>query len=173
MRPFRVGDLDRFHAIMASDEVRAPLRLPEGFGREDAWRSLTSHAGLWELRGLGQWAIDERVSGRFVGRAGLYWRVEPDWPGVEVGWMLDPAVWRHGYATEAGARAVRYGFEDVGEDVLYSVILPGNTRSEAVAGRLGFTPFDERTLSFFPAEPHVVWRLDRSTWETVRSSLGP
>jgi RimJ/RimL family protein N-acetyltransferase len=172
MRPLRAGDLDRFHAIMARDEVRYSLRLPDGFSREEAWRSMTSHAGLWELRGVGQWALDERGSGRFVGRAGLYWRVEPDWPGVEVGWMLDPAAWGQGYATEAGARAVRYGFDEVGEDALYSVILPGNTRSEAVARRLGFIPFDERVLSFFPTEPHVVWRLDRSTWEAVRMSAG-
>jgi RimJ/RimL family protein N-acetyltransferase len=164
LRPFGVADLDPMLAVMTADGVRSSLHVPDGFDRTDAWRTISMFAGLWALRGLGQWVLEERGSGRFVGRAGLHWRVEPEWPGVEVGWMLDPGAWGRGYATEAGARAVRYGFEEVGEDTLYSVILPGNTRSEAVARRLGFTPWDERVLPFFPTAPHRVWRLDRTTW---------
>lgn len=162
LRPFRADDLDPFHAIMTTDEVRASLYVPADFDRSAAWGSLTSFAGLWELRGVGQWALEERATGRFVGRAGLYWRAEPEWPGVEVGWMLDPDVWGRGYATEAGARAVRYGFEEVGEETLYSVILPENARSGAVARRLGFTPWEERLLPHFPSSAHMVWRQGRN-----------
>jgi ribosomal-protein-alanine N-acetyltransferase len=165
LRPFRADDLDPLHAIMTTDEVRASLHVPDDFSRAAAWGSLISFAGLWEVRGVGQWALEERDSGRFVGRAGLYWRVEPEWPGVEVGWLLDPAVWGEGYATEAGDRAVRYGFDEVGEDTLYSVILPENTRSQAVARRLGFSPWEERLLPHFPSAAHMVWRLTREAPE--------
>jgi RimJ/RimL family protein N-acetyltransferase len=79
--------------------------------------------------------------------------------------MLDPAPWDSGYAVEAGSRAVRYGFEELGEEVLFSLILPENTRSQAVARRLGYEPGIERTMSFYPDSPHVLWRLDRSRWE--------
>jgi RimJ/RimL family protein N-acetyltransferase len=164
MRPFRSEDLDPLLAIMTTDEVRAAFHLSDAFSRSDVWSTLTSHVGLWELKAVGQWALEERGSGRFVGRAGLYWRAEPEWPGVEVGWMLDPAVWGRGYATEAGGRAVRHGFEEVGEVALFSVILPGNTRSEAVALRLGFTPGEERVLPHFPSAAHRIWRLDRTAW---------
>jgi RimJ/RimL family protein N-acetyltransferase len=166
MRPFHADDLDPFFAAMTTPQVRASLHVPDGYSRDDAWGTLLRFAGLWELKGLGQWALEERASGRFVGRAGLYWRPDDDWPGVEVGWMLDPAVWGTGYATEAGARAVRYGFEELGEDVLFSLILPENTRSQAVARRLGHEPGIERTLSYYPASPHGVWRLDRARWES-------
>jgi len=165
LRPLRADDLEPFFAIMSTGPVRAALHVRDGYSRGDAWGTLTSLAGLWELRGLGQWAIEERATGRFVGRAGLYWRVEPEWPGVEVGWMLDPDVWGLGYATEAASRAVRYGFDEVGVDALFSVILPENTRSQAVARRLGFEPFDERVLPWFPSQPHVIWCLERATWE--------
>jgi [ribosomal protein S5]-alanine N-acetyltransferase len=171
MRPFRAEDLDPLFAIMSTEEVRASLHLPDDLTRAAAWGALTSFAGLWELRGVGQWALEERSSGRFVGRAGLYWRTELEWPGVEVGWMLDPSTWGQGYATEAGDRSVRYGFEEVGEDTLFSVILPENVRSEAVARRLGFAPWEERVLSHFPSAAHMVWRLGRSTWE-ARISAG-
>ncbi len=54
LRPFRAGDLDPIHAIMTTDEVRTSLHLPDDFSRANAWGTLTSFAGLWELRGLGQ-----------------------------------------------------------------------------------------------------------------------
>ena len=167
LRPFAASDLDRLHAVMTTPEVRRSLHVPDDFSRGNAWGTLTSFAGLWALKGLGQWALEERESGRFVGRAGLYWRPEDDWPGVEVGWMLDPEVWGRGYATEAGARAVRFGFEELGESTLHSVILAENTRSGDVARRLGFAPWQERTLSHFPTVPHMVWRLGRADWEAA------
>ena len=164
MRPFRPDDLDPLFAVMTTDQVRAAFHVPDAYSRADAWAVLTSFTGLWELKGVGQWALEERGSGRFVGRAGLYWRTEPEWPGVEVGWLLDPTVWGRGYATEAGARAVEFGFHDVGERTLYSVILPENARSEAVARRLGFAPGEERVLPHFPSAAHRIWRLDRTGW---------
>jgi len=172
LRPFRPEDLDALFAVMTTDQVRAALHVPDDFTRRDAWGTMTSLAGLWMLRRVGQWALEERGSGRFVGRAGLFWRAEPEWPGVEVGWMLHPDVWGSGYATEAGARAVRYGFEEAGEDTLYSVILPENTRSEAVARRLGFAPFDQRVLPHFPSAAHVIWRLERATWAAAVPTAG-
>jgi RimJ/RimL family protein N-acetyltransferase len=165
LRPFRSEDVEALHAVMTTPEVRASLHLPPDFSVGDTWRTLISFAGLWDLKGLGQWALEERTTGRFVGRAGLYWRPEDDWPGVEVGWMLDPARWGTGFATEAGARAVRYGFEVLGEHTLFSVILPENTRSAAVARRLGYRPGGMRRLSNFPELAHMVWRLDRSDWD--------
>jgi RimJ/RimL family protein N-acetyltransferase len=165
LRPFRAEDVDPLFALMSTDEVRASFHLSDDFNRGAAWGAMATLAGLWALRGVGQWALEERSGGRFVGRAGLYWRPEPEWPGVEVGWMLHPSVWGQGYATEAGARSVRYGFDVVGEDTLYSVILPENVRSQAVARRLGFTPWEERVLPHFPSAAHMVWRLDRRTWE--------
>ena len=171
LRPFAGDDLDDLTALMTHPAVRAALHLPEETGRPQAWQSLVSLAGLWEIAGLGQWALEERDSGRFVGRAGLHLRAEPDWPGVEVGWALHPSAWGRGYATEAGAAAVRFGFEEAGAGTLWSVILPENRASQAVAARLGFTCTGARTLSHFPAAPHGLWRLDREAWEAAPGTL--
>jgi RimJ/RimL family protein N-acetyltransferase len=62
---------------------------------------------------------------------------------------------------------VRYGIEELGEDTLFSCILPTNTRSQAVARRLGYRPGEERTMSYFPSQPHVLWWLDRPGWAAV------
>lgn len=165
LRSFKTDDLEPFFVAMTSQPVRASLHVADDYSMDAAWGSMLQYAGMWELKGLGQWALEERSTGRIIGRAGLYWRPDEDWPGVEVGWMLDPAAWGCGYAFEAGARAVRYGFEALGEEVLFSLILRENTRSQAVARRLGYEPGLERTMSFYPTSPHVLWALDRSTWE--------
>ncbi|HWD52174.1 MAG TPA: GNAT family N-acetyltransferase, partial [Acidimicrobiales bacterium] len=106
LRPFAESDLDAFTEIFLSPEVHAALHLPESFSRENAWAGMVSWLGQWELRGTGQWAVEERATGTLVGRAGLHRPERPDWPGIEVGWVLDPRQWGHGYATEAGAGAV-------------------------------------------------------------------
>lgn len=70
-----------------------------------------------------------------IGIAGL----QPlDIPGeVELGWWVWKEYWGMGYATEAGAALVRYGFEALGLERLVAVIEPGNSASIRVAEKLG------------------------------------
>jgi [ribosomal protein S5]-alanine N-acetyltransferase len=161
LRPFREEDLDDYTAMMTSAPVRASLYIPDTFGRDDAWQQIALWRGQWELRGTGQWALDEKATGAFVGRAGSHWPERAGWPGIEIGWTLHPDHWGKGYATEAGAAAVEYVFAHHQVDEIYSVILPENAASGAVARRLGFEPWEERTLSHFPAKPHMIWRRRR------------
>ena len=79
-----------------------------------------------------------------MGRAGLHRPEQDDWPGVEVGWTLRPDCWGRGYATEAGAASLAYAFGVLGLSEVFSVILPENARSQAVARRLGLTLVEER-----------------------------
>ena len=78
-----------------------------------------------------------------------------------MGWVLHPSRWGKGYATEAGRRSIAYAFEELDAEQVFSVILPDNERSAAVARRLGFRLVEERILSTFPDSPHGIWRLDR------------
>ncbi|MGH8886073.1 MAG: GNAT family N-acetyltransferase [Egibacteraceae bacterium] len=136
MRPFRESDLPAYTAVLQAEEVRASLHLPADVGRERAWTEIALWLGQWELRGTGQWAVEEKGSGAFVGRAGLHYPERCDWPGIEVGWTLHPSHWGKGYATEAGARAIAYAFGELGAEKLFSMILPENRRSIALARRL-------------------------------------
>ena len=164
MRPFRESDLDVYTAVLQTPQVRAALHLPDDVGREQAWASMAAWLGQWELRGTGQWALEARATGSFVGRAGSHWPERADWPGIEIGWALHPDHWRKGYATEAGAAAIAHTFAHHDVDAVFSVILPDNAASQAVAKRLGFTLHDERVLSTFPEMPHGIWRLTRSDY---------
>lgn len=164
LRPFVEADLDEYTAVLRSAPVRASLDLPADFGRDDAWQTMAVYLGQWELRGTGQWAVEETASGRFVGRCGLHNPERVGWPGTEVGWTFDPEVWGRGYATESARAAVRYAFEVVGVGEVVSTILPDNLRSAGVARRLGMTIADTRVLPHLPTMTFDIWTLPRATW---------
>jgi RimJ/RimL family protein N-acetyltransferase len=162
LRPFREDDLDAYTAMMQTPDVRHWLLVPEGFGREQAWEQMTKWLGQWALRGTGNWALEEKATGAFVGRAGSHRPERADWPGTEIGWTLHPDHWRKGYATEAGAASRDWVFANHNVDEIYSCIRLDNTASQNVARRLGLTEWEERTFKAFPDVPHMIWRLPRA-----------
>jgi RimJ/RimL family protein N-acetyltransferase len=170
MRPFREDDLDAYTETLQTPEVRHRLHLPEGVGRPDAWQSMAGMLGQWELRNTGNWALEEKRSGLFVGRAGCFHPERPDWPGIEVGWTLHPRHWGKGYATEAGRASVEWVFANHRVDAVYSCILPDNTASQAVAERLGFSFWEMRTFAHLPDLPHGIWKLPRDRWRQATRS---
>ncbi|WP_242361064.1 GNAT family N-acetyltransferase [Anaeromyxobacter sp. SG17] len=133
LRPFREGDLDA-HAAMNADPT-VMRYIGEVQDRAAAFRTLCAFMGHWYLRGYGPWAVEERATGAFVGRAGLT-RFEP-WTDVEVGYALVPSAWGKGYASEVAARSLRYAHEVVGARGVTSHILAGNAAAVRVAERLG------------------------------------
>jgi RimJ/RimL family protein N-acetyltransferase len=101
--------------------------------------------GHWELRGYGPWALEEKGTGAFVGRSGLY---NPEgWHGLEAGWILAPEHWGKGFATEAGRATIDWAFGTLGADHVISLIHPDNTPSIRVAERIGET--HEDTVQLF------------------------
>jgi RimJ/RimL family protein N-acetyltransferase len=156
LRGFKDGDLDPYAAMHADAEVMRHIGTGETIGRAEAWRSMAMHAGHWLLRGFGQWAVVERATGELVGRAGLY---EPEgWPGLEVGWMLGRAHWGRGFATEAGAAAITFAFDELALEKVISLIRPANSPSIRVAERLGERY--ERTEQLYGREV-LVYSLER------------
>lgn len=104
---------------------------------DEAWRSLASLIGHWVMRGYGFWGLQEKASGAYVGRCGLWNPL--GWPEPEIGWSLMRNGTGKGYATEAGLAARNYAYDVLGWTTAISLIDPKNKPSEAVATRLGAT----------------------------------
>jgi RimJ/RimL family protein N-acetyltransferase len=135
LRGFREADLDELAAINADAEVTRWVGDENGLSREQTWRRMAYWIGHWELRGFGQWALEERKTGRLVGRAGL---LRPDgWPGLEVGWLVAHEHWGRGIAPEAGRAAIEWAREELGADRIISLIEDHNHNSARVAEKLG------------------------------------
>lgn len=128
--------------------------------REETWRVMALFMGHWAIRGFGQWALVETATGRLVGRAGL-WQPE-GWPGVEVGWLVDPDRWGEGFATEAGRAAVDIAFDRLELDEVISVTLPRNARSRRVMAKVGLR--DTGEVVRVRGHDQVLYRITREEW---------
>lgn len=110
-----------------------------GFGgpenRNGAWRWFASNIGHWFLRGYGYWTITDKDTGAILGLTGL-WHPE-GWPEAELGWVAFEGSEGKGIIHEAARAARAYAYSDFGVTSLPSYIMPGNTRSIALAERLG------------------------------------
>ena len=158
LRPFREDDLDAMAAIWSDPEVMQ--HIGEGNTRDRAAsEALLARLGRhWDEHGFGLWAVMERGSEQPVGWAGLS---IPSFlpevlPAVEVGWLLGRSAWGKGYATEAASAASAYGFEVLHLDRLISLVYLENTRSAAVAERLGMQP-SERVVHPVTGRPIQVF----------------
>jgi RimJ/RimL family protein N-acetyltransferase len=81
-------------------------------------------------------------------------------PAVEIGWRLARDAWGHGYATEAAAAALRFGFDECGLDRIISIRHVDNVRSRRVMEKLGLThEFD--TVVPGPEQPVAVHAIRR------------
>ena len=135
MRGFRDDDLDELAAISADPEVTRWVGDENGLSRQETWRRMAYWVGHWELRGFGQWALEERETGRLLGRTGL---LQPEgWPGLEVGWLVAREHWGRGIAPEAGRASIEWGREELGLTHIISLIEDENERSARVAEKLG------------------------------------
>jgi RimJ/RimL family protein N-acetyltransferase len=159
MRGWRTEDIDSWAAIVADDDAMRALGRERGLTYGEAWNDLAQLAGHWALKGFGQWALVERESGELVGRTGLIYPA--DWPDLEVGWLVRADRRGLGYATEAGAAALRWAFEQLGADHVISLIADDNPSSRRVAEKLGERP--DRTVTV-RGEELMAFRIDRDAW---------
>jgi len=118
-----------FYATDASKFVGGPLPAHR------VWRSIAMLVGHWAFRGYGFWALEDKATGTYLGRTGLWY--PQGWYEREIGWTLMNHATGKGYATEAATAARSYAYDELGWDTAISQIAPGNEASKAVARRLG------------------------------------
>jgi len=89
-----------------------------------------------------QLAVVLKGEDRLIGNCGLRVRrsmvqgTDGAWEG-DIGYELDPRCWGRGYATEAAAAIVRFGFEELKLHRVWSFGLAANLRSWRLMERLG------------------------------------
>ena len=151
---FRAPALSDFNAeaeFYASDRSKG---VGGPYPREKVWSKLCEKIGQWVLRGYGVWALEEKSTGTYVGRVGIYHPIE--WPEAELAWTMMAAGEGKGYAFEAAQTVRDHMYRVHGWGALISVIMDDNARSIALAERLGCTReggFEHPAYGYLP-----IWR---------------
>jgi RimJ/RimL family protein N-acetyltransferase len=166
LRPFTDMDREPFFELNTHPLVVESLGTSPSRVESDAM--IGRFVAEMDREGWGFWAVSVTGGAPFVGMVGLH-RVSDDLPcapAVEVGWRMHPDQWDHGYATEAAAASVAYGFGGGGapsEIVAFTTTV--NARSQAVMERIGMTrdaggDFDHPALpEGSPLRRHVLYRI--------------
>jgi RimJ/RimL family protein N-acetyltransferase len=139
LRAWRDDDLEPLAAINADPEVMRYILDGSTKDREETAESLRRIRLTWHDHGFGLFAVEVRATGALIGWAGLSVPafLPEVMPAVEIGWRLAREAWGHGYATEAAAAAMRFGFEDHGLGRIISIRHVDNSRSARVMAKLG------------------------------------
>ena len=142
LRPVSMADLDALYRIWTDPAVREFFWDGETITRERAEAGVREGMGDFAKHGFGLWVATEEGGG-VVGFAGL--RHLDHAPGVEILYGFAPTHWSRGYATEAAAAILRYGFEEAGLDRILGIADKDNAASRRVLEKIGMT-FEGETL---------------------------
>jgi len=131
-------DLTMVHTFNASlESLRYVAREPYTDVAQAEEKVQTFLDGFREREGL-WWTFVLRETGQAMGYGGLF-EVDTEVGTAEIGYGLLPEFWGRGYITEIVDEMVRFGFEDFGLARIHALVVPGNTASEAVLLKRGFS----------------------------------
>lgn len=168
LRPMGPVDLEDFldlHGERSVIEFLGPAT------RESAAARLALCQERWRRGDFDLMAVLERSSDRFVGRAGVkYW---PEFNETEAGWAFHRDARGKGYATEAARASITWAFDALPVSYITAMIRPDNSRSMAVARRLGLTPIREDVVVGIPVIVHAIGRAAWLDQAAARPSHDP
>ena len=138
LRPRSLADIDALVAMDGDPEVMRYVG--DGSVRDAASQRvvLTEWLSGTLPSGLGAWSVFPRdAKDDLLGTTFLV--PLPDTDLVEIGWRYRRNVWGRGYATEAAAAVLNYGFTTLALDEIVAVVYLENIRSIRVMEKLGLT----------------------------------
>jgi ribosomal-protein-alanine N-acetyltransferase len=139
LRLFTAADFDLLHSLHANPEV-AKSTIDGMQTRDQVRQHLNSFISHQEKFGYSQFAVFEKASGKFIGRAGITNRtLSPTiGPQNEVRFAFLPDFWGKGYASEVTEFLLKFAFETLKLDVVSAANGPKNAPSHRVLIKNGF-----------------------------------
>jgi RimJ/RimL family protein N-acetyltransferase len=138
LRPLIPGDADALLAYRSRLDVSRWVPF-DPMSRDDILERIAGQWSRTELTDEGQaltLGAEVAATGELAGDVILMWHSR-EHAGGEVGYVLNPALGGHGYATEAARAMLRLGFEDLGLRRIVARIDEDNEASAKLARRLG------------------------------------
>ncbi|MEM9967031.1 MAG: GNAT family N-acetyltransferase [Pseudomonadota bacterium] len=149
----RCPEMRDFHAWAAFRASDRAIHLGGPNTRTEAFDKLGEIIGHWHLRGYGRWMVADKTTDEPLGVVGCFY--PDDWPEPEIAWSVFETAEGRGIAFEAARAALNYAYGTLGWTTAISCMTPENSRSQALAERLGatyerdFTTVDGWTLKVY------------------------
>ncbi|MFK7836023.1 MAG: GNAT family N-acetyltransferase [Sulfitobacter sp.] len=146
----RMDDFDAFAAFRTSART---VHLGGPNTRTQAFDKLGEIIGHWQLRGYGRWMVADKTTDAPLGVVGCFY--PDDWPEPEIAWSVFQEAEGRGVAYEAARASLDFAYDTLGWTTAVSCTTPENTRSQALAKRLGaqreedFTTVDGMQLQVY------------------------
>ena len=129
-RPSDAPAFMEFYATERAQFVGGPMQPWQ------SWGFFGTEMGHWIMRGFGMYVVTLKADDRPLGIVG-HWYPQ-GWSEKEVGWVLfDASTEGQGIAFEAARACIAQAWDDLGWETIVSYIATENTRSIALAERLG------------------------------------
>lgn len=136
LRPFMLADVMWVYEVSLDPALQQFVELPSPYRFEDAEYFVREVAiAGWRTGQRAEFLVEESSTGARLGRVGL---------GLaraglaEVGYWVDPRVRKHGVATDAVRAVCRWGFSELGLQLIEWRAEVGNVASRRVAEKAGF-----------------------------------
>jgi len=158
IREVEESDLDFIASMRGDPDVMRYY--PKCLTREESMELIQRIRKRYEEDGHHIWLALDRDTDKPVGTIGLLMQmVDGETERVpEIGYMFAKENWHKGLATEAALAVKEHAFTTLDYPFVISLIRPVNLPSQAVAKRLGMTPWK---TSIHADLEHIVFRVDR------------
>ncbi len=165
LRRFTPDDLDLLDTLNSDAEVMRHLGGVKS--RADSETMLRNRILAYydEHPRLGIWATLEKSSGACIGLH-LLNHIQGE-TFIQVGYLLFPAYWGCGYATEMSVALLRYGFIELGLPQIVGITDLGNLGSQRVLEKSGLRRNGERAFAhpaYVKAGPLAWFERDAADW---------
>jgi len=112
-----------------------------------------------------EWGLIRRQDGAFIGTCGLG-EIDTTRGVGTLGYVLAKPYWGRGYATEAAAAVLQFGFAHLGLRLIEANAFPENVASLRVMAKLGLRYRETRATSHDHRTPRAVrvCQIERGQW---------
>ena len=140
LRNWRENDVSSY-MLLANDVGYNCFSPPGRFlvnSQQEAREKIHERMELFDRQRLGKFPVFLKATGEFVGTCGMEPFELEGKSEVELGYRLCLKHWGRGYAQEAAAAVLSYGFGELNRPRIMAFVLPQNRASVKILEKLGF-----------------------------------
>lgn len=158
VRAWETADAEALFEICRDPQVMLHIGAGKAYQSVDEAKRFISWAVAYQREnGFCRWAVIEKASREVIGSCGFARLASSG--EIELGYLFTRRVWGKGYATEAAAACLKYGFEQARFTEVVALTDPAHSASQRVLEKIGFarrgleTHDGENTMVYVAVNP--------------------